>query len=206
MKKTTALARLKKAGFKISGSGGAFVAQRDGEFITFFVNPGSDNTSRFTYKGSTSCAPTYGMSLSAALGKKSSRRPARKNPGRVANAGRRPATKNPRRKPRKTAKRKPVARPKRTARRNPSAQPKTHLFHIAYLNGRKKKVATGEWNSTGVGIFGVANRALNSAETMRQPASTRAVLAKIYLNGRLFGTVDNRGSITQNARMLVVKS
>ena len=46
---------------------GSFHAEKAGTFISFFVNHGSDKTSKFTYEGSTSCAPTYGMSLKAAL-------------------------------------------------------------------------------------------------------------------------------------------
>jgi len=67
MTTTAALAKLNKAGFKVSENKGSFHAEKAGTFISFFVNPGSDKTSKFTYEGSTSCAPTYGMSLKAAL-------------------------------------------------------------------------------------------------------------------------------------------
>jgi hypothetical protein len=67
MTTTAALAKLNKAGFKVSENKGSFHAEKTGTFISFFVNTGSDKTSKFTYEGSTSCAPTYGMSLKAAL-------------------------------------------------------------------------------------------------------------------------------------------
>ena len=67
MTTTTAVSKLTKAGFEISETKGSFVAEKEGTFISFFVNPGSTTTSKFTYEGPNSCAPTYGMSLNGAL-------------------------------------------------------------------------------------------------------------------------------------------
>ena len=68
MKITNAIKKLEKAGYAISEAAGSYIAEKDGSFINFFVNPGSDNCSKFTSDSKTSCAPTYGMTLKSAMG------------------------------------------------------------------------------------------------------------------------------------------
>ncbi|NIT54856.1 MAG: hypothetical protein GWN00_01010 [Aliifodinibius sp.] len=68
MKLTTAINRLTKAGYEIHEGTGTYAAMKDGDTISFYETaPGSGKTGRFTFMGAESCAPTYGMTLKAAM-------------------------------------------------------------------------------------------------------------------------------------------
>lgn len=68
MKLSNAIKKLKSEGWDIISNKGTYIAAKSDSEISFFVNPGSDKCSRFTFDSSNSCAPTYGMSLKAAIG------------------------------------------------------------------------------------------------------------------------------------------
>jgi hypothetical protein len=65
MKLSTAIKKLKAAGYKITENCGSFAAAKDSVSITFHANNGV--TSKFTYDSLSSCAPTFGMTLKAAM-------------------------------------------------------------------------------------------------------------------------------------------
>lgn len=67
MKLKSALNKLEKAGYEISSCHGSYVAEKGDVIISFYVNPGSDETSSFTYNSLTACAPTFGMNLKTAM-------------------------------------------------------------------------------------------------------------------------------------------
>jgi hypothetical protein len=67
MKLTNAIKKLEKAGWDIIGEKGVYTAIKSGSSISFSAQ-GSDECSRFTYDSDLSCAPTFGMTLKAAMG------------------------------------------------------------------------------------------------------------------------------------------
>lgn len=118
--------------------------------------------------------------------KRAAARPARK---RVT--ARRPSRKNPTRS--KAAKRKPVSRSagrlrksSRKTRRNPS-----QIYNLVYYTQGGAKVGTGEWNSDLSGIYGVAQRVMNSDQGRR----ARIHKAEIYYGPRFVGAIDKDGRI-----------
>lgn len=68
MKLSKAIKKLETEGWDVISNKGTYIAAKNDSEISFFVNPGSDKCSRFTFDSSSSCAPTYGMSLKAAIG------------------------------------------------------------------------------------------------------------------------------------------
>ncbi len=68
MKLSTAIKRLEKAGYEVKGNLGSYDAMKGGVIISFFeTSENSDDCSRFTYDSTGSCAPTYGLTLKAAM-------------------------------------------------------------------------------------------------------------------------------------------
>jgi len=66
MKLSTAIKRLKKDGYSVKGNLGSYIAVRGNTTISFYET-GSGNSSKFIYRHTNSCSPTYGMSLKAAM-------------------------------------------------------------------------------------------------------------------------------------------
>ena len=69
MKLSTAINKLTKAGFEISGNLGSYIATKDDyHTIRFFENGlGTNETGRFTKSSKCSPNPTYGLSLKKAM-------------------------------------------------------------------------------------------------------------------------------------------
>ena len=65
MKTANAVKKLKSAGYSVSESAGSFQASNGSVLISFFTQNG--NTKNFTFDSDSSCAPTYGLTLKAAM-------------------------------------------------------------------------------------------------------------------------------------------
>lgn len=66
MKLATATKKLENAGYKIQTNGAHYVASNDNRTISFCAN-GDQVSSKFTYDSVNACAPTYGLTLKAAM-------------------------------------------------------------------------------------------------------------------------------------------
>ncbi len=68
MKVSTAIKKLEKNGYTITSEKGTHIATKGNVWLRFFENgPGTDRCSKFTYSTVNSCAPTYGLTLKAAM-------------------------------------------------------------------------------------------------------------------------------------------
>lgn len=68
MKLSTAIKRLEKSGYKVSGDLGVYIAVKGAAIISFYENGlGSDVCSKFTYDSDTMCSPAYNLNLKTAM-------------------------------------------------------------------------------------------------------------------------------------------